>query len=104
MKVSIEDLKFPPDYEEVRPKAEEAEPQEDPCSPACPSCKVSWDMDEPARSGISICMHCVSPWIVIICPKCKEGFLITASGKSFKASEDHIEMSVAQYWIAKLRK
>jgi hypothetical protein len=106
MELTNENMKFPPDYEDKRPQTEEATPFEDSKEPHCPSCKERWIFDECASTSVSIAMHCEQPWVVLFCPKCKDGFMVTASGKSHSTIEEEaiLSMHVAQYWIAKVKK
>jgi hypothetical protein len=104
MDVTHENLKFPPDYNEVRPQTEEATPFVDSHKPSCPSCRERWRIDEGAQAAVSITMHCMQPWLVVVCPACKVEYMITGSGKSHSQAEDNaFVLSVSQYWIARVR-
>jgi len=106
MDLTVENLKFPPDYEDTRPLTEEATPFTDSHCPHCPVCAERWEIDEGAQTSVSIAMHCVQPWVVIVCPKCKASFMITGCGKSSSPGEGEemsFVMSVSQYWIARVR-
>lgn len=103
MDVGSENLHFPPEFEK-RPQTEEATPFADAKKPHCPSCKERWLVDESAQTGVSIAMHCEQPWVVIVCPKCQDVFMITACGKNATPEEGALVMHVDQYWIARVKK